>query len=403
MNLNRRWDRTEQARAVRAQLWRYVSPASTSMHDVLPTAAALLQLPRTDRDYLTALHLLLSPQAAALVDAAPDLLRRLTTSTTVTMDEHPERIRGPVDWPSTLSMRGVRGTRIGYATRPTERIMSTPENRLLVAALEAVRRAHHQLSWAPTTKSPVGAEITALANRAGRLRSSPVLRTVNDPLHPRDLQRTARGRAARRFRPATDLWQLHHDLVDLQDEALLRRLVESTALVPATDGAMLELVTLFATLDTLQRDGWVSHGIRLVRGRVRVRHTKADGSTLTVHYQDTPGDLSKHDGYRQVLQRHQVPSNPLRPDLVLTHRPANGSPSLTVVEVKYRREASDAARAATLNAMAYRDAYSGNPQPTTYVGLFWGAGLRPRPDGNVWLCSFDHWPETLLLATMDRA
>ncbi|MGI3781258.1 MAG: hypothetical protein ACRYG2_10830, partial [Janthinobacterium lividum] len=148
MILNRRWDRNEQAVAIRDQLWRYVSPASTTTtRDVLPTAAALLQLPRVDQDYLTALHLLLSPEAAALVNAAPDLLRRLTTSTNVTVDDHPERIRGPVDWPATLAMRGVRGTRLGYATRPTERIMSTPENRLLVAALDAVHRAHQQLGW----------------------------------------------------------------------------------------------------------------------------------------------------------------------------------------------------------------------------------------------------------------
>lgn len=398
MSLNRRWDRHEQAGVIRDQLWRYISPASTSTQDILPAAAALFQLPRTDRDYLTALHLLLSPEAAALVDAAPDLLRQLTTSTAVTIDDHPERIRGPVDWPATLAIRGVRGTRLGYATRPTERIMSTPENRLLVAALSAVRRAHYQLGWAGTTTSPVGARITALGTIATRLQSSPVLRTVTDPLHPRDLHRTRRGRAARRFQPVTDLWQLHHNLVDLQDETLLRQLVETTALVPATDGAMLELVTLLMTLDTLQQHGWTSQGIRLVRGQVRVRHTRSDGSTLTLHYQDTPRALTAHDDYRRILREHQVPSGPLRPDLVIDHRPAQGPPSLTVVEVKYRRDAGDAARAATLNSLAYRDAYRENARTTTYIGLFWGTGLRPQPDsGNVWLCSLDHWPATLAL------
>jgi len=396
VSLNSRWDRVEQAAAVRSQLWRYVSPASTSTRDVLPRAAALLQLPRTDQEYLSALHLLLSSEAAELVAAAPGLLRRLTTSTTVVVDEHPERVRGPVDWPATLAMRGVRGTRLGYATRPTERVMSTPENRLFVAALTAVRRAHQQLGWSATAAGTVGSDIGLLGAGAARVLASPVLRTVSDPLSTRDLQRTLRGRAARRFQPVTDLWRLHHALVDLQDPHLLRQLVESTALVPASDGAMLEVVTLFTTLDTLRRDGWVSQGLRLVRGRVRVRHTRADGSVLTVHYQDTPSDLTKHDAYRQVLAGHGVPGGPLRPDLVLDHHPAGGGRRLTVIEVKYRRDAAEGARAATLNAMAYRDAYRGYTAcPTTYVGVFWGTGLSPRPQQNVWLCSLDLWPEAV--------
>lgn len=380
----RTWSRAEQAGRVRERIWQLVSPAATREDGVLPLASALLQLPRRDVAFLSALHLLLAPQTGEMLHRAPALLRQLTTSTTASLEEHPERVRGPVDWPATLaaSAGGVRR----YATRPPERDYATAENRLLAASLRAVRDAAQTLGW-DQGASGASAEVATAANRALALLGSPVLRTVPSQVQARDLQRVEKGRAARRFTPVSVFWRLHERLGRLGDHQLLRQMVESTALLASTDGALLEAVVLLDVLEALSACGWQRTRMGLVHGQAAIAHTRG-GERLTVHYQGVPRGLPSR--YNRTLRAHGIITSGLRPDLVLDHRGGDGARTITVIEVKLRRSAPAATRAALFDLLAYKDSLQGLDASLRLAGVTWGGGLAPSPHADVLLCTTDH-------------
>lgn len=389
---DRPWSRQEQAHLAREQIWQHVSPASTRAEHVVPLAAALLALPGRDVRFLAALHLLLSPECTTLLDHAPTLLRHLTTSTNAPLDEHPERVRGPVDWQATLALSVARGRRYAYATRPPERDYDTPENRLLRASLAAVTAAAAALDWKPS-RGGAGQDVQHKADTATRLLGAPALRDRLAPLQPRDVRKVERGRASRRFEAASRFWRLHDALQRLQDHALLRQMVEATALLVTSDGALLEVLVLFDVLRSLSQQGWQRRGLGLVRGQVRITHTRGT-ETLDVHYQGTPRGLPSR--YSRVLASHHVPSPGLRPDLVLDQRTSQ-TRAVTFVEVKYRARAQDAVRAALFDLLAYRDNYQGAAADVRLLGVGWGQGLSPTAGAEVLLCTPDYVDQAVAL------
>lgn len=384
------WDREDQAHRVRSQIWRYVTPANSRVESVLPLAAALVQLPRRDLHFLAALHLLISPEAGRLIEAAPTLLRQLTTSTTTPLDEHPDRIAGPVDWAATLALSATRGRR-SYATRRSTRDYDTPENRLLFASLSTVADAAVTLGWNPT-EAGVGVEVRERATAAAKLARVPLLRHDIRWPRPQDARRVERGRAASRFSTVSVFWRLADRLQRLEDPHLLREMVESTALLTTSDGALLELLVLFDTLDYVQSHGWIPETFGLVRGQVRLTHRRGD-ETLTVHYQAAPPLLPNR--YGQVLTEHGLPTGPLRPDLVLDRELAGHRRRVAVVEVKYRPRAADAARSALLDLLAYRQVYQDPMVDLSLIGVGWGAELQPHTGSEFMLCTPDNVGTTL--------
>lgn len=382
---DREWSRAREANRARSRIWQHVSPAAASDDGVLPLADALLQLPTRDIRLLQSLHLLLAPETNRLVQAAPALARQLRTSTTSEVERRSDRVRGPVDWPATFSASLAEGRRYAYATRPSERDYSTPENRLLVASLRAVVEAERALGW-QLTQSQVSRSVRGLADRAAVVLGAPSLRHLVPAPEDRDTQRVERGRAARRFEPVTAFWRLRYRLDELQDIRLLRDMVERTAVIASTDGALLEVLVLFDVLDALRDRGWTRSAFHLIRGQSRVRHTRGR-EVLDVHYQGTPhGMLGR---YESVLRQHAIPIGVLRPDIVLDRRHPDGERSVTLIEVKYRRRAADAIRSALLDLLAYRDNYADSGLTIRLAGVGWGASLEPQGEAGVLLCTPD--------------
>lgn len=369
---------------MRDRIWQHISPAAESQSDVLPIAVALLQLPANELELLRSLHLLLAAETARLVDAAPQIARHLRTTTTATLERQSDRVRGPIDWPSTIAASAGEGRRYAFATRPPERDYSTPENRLLVASLRAVVDAGMVLGW-EGRHGGISEVIRRRRNDAAAVIASPMLRHLVPPPEASDGRRVLQGRAARRFEPVSRFWRLHERLNRLQDPALLRQMVESTALLAGTDGALLEVLVLLDVLDALRERGWRRARFALIQGQIRVRHIRRN-DTLDVHYQGLPGGLAGR--YEAVLRSHGLAASALRPDLAFDHR-ASGRRVVSIVEVKYRRSASDAVRASLLDLLAYRDNYRDAGVPLRLAGIGWGAELSPREGADILLCTPD--------------
>ena len=389
------WDRATVAQTVADRLWLVMTSTADHVAEVLPHAAAVLQLPRTDVDFLRSLHLALSPEGEAMLEAAPPLLRTLRTTTTNVLDTHPERLRGAVAWGETTSLWGRSGSATGYATRPVQRDYDTPENRLLSGALSAMASALAMVDSLTGSGVGVGVGVgDTLAARLGAVqhaRATPAMRYLTTTPSPADLGRVERGRMRRRMQPVTAFWALSDRLTRLDDRTLLRRMVERAALVTMDTGALMESLVLFRAWDALERHGWVAGRPRLVRGRLRVAFTRA-GEVLTLHFQQVPKDMAGKYGRLQF--EHGIPLSSLRPDLVLS-RPTSSGKRRVVVEVKYRRRVVDAARQALLDLMAYKENY-GADESTAWLGVAWGDALPPNLDSEIWLCTVDRLEDGLL-------
>jgi hypothetical protein len=379
------WDRAAVAQSVADRLWLVMTSGADHLADVLPHAAAVLQLPRTDVAFLRSLHLALSPEAGAMIEAAPDLLRTLRSTTATSLESHPDRLRGPVAWGETTALWARSGWPSGYATRPVQRDYDTPESRLLSGSLRVMAAAVVEVE--PLARSGGGGVGDVLHARLGSVRharATPVMRHLTAPPSPADLGRVERGRGRRRMQPVTTFWTLADRLTRLEDRTLLRRMVEQAALVTTDTGALMESLVLFRSWEVLEQLGWVAGPPRLVRGRLAVHFARA-GEPLTLHYQQVPSTMA--GSYARLLREHGLPASSLRPDLVLS-RPAALGTRRVVVEVKYRHRAVDGARQALLDLLAYRDNY-GAQSGTAWLGVAWGKGLAPNLDSEVWLCTLD--------------
>lgn len=385
------WDRATIAQTVADRLWLVMTSTADHVADVLPHAAAVLQLPRTDVDYLRSLHLALSPEGAAMLEAAPPLLRTLRTTTTNVLDTHPERLRGAVAWGETVSLWGRSGSATGYATRPVQRDYDTPENRLLSGALSAMASALTMVNSLTGSGVGVGETLAARTGAVQHARATPAVRYLTTTPSPADLGRVERGRMRRRMQPVTAFWALADRLTRLDDRTLLRRMVERAAFVTMDTGALMESLVLFRAWEALERHGWVAGRPRLIQGRLLVSFTRT-GEFLTLHFQQVPTTMAGK--YGRLQREHGIPLSSLRPDLVL-FRPSSPGKRRVVVEVKYRRRVVDAARQALLDLMAYKENYGADDR-TAWLGVAWGDDLTPNLDSEIWLCTLDRLEDGLL-------
>jgi hypothetical protein len=154
---------------------------------------------------------------------------------------------------------------------------------------------------------------------------------------------------------------------------------------------------MFETLAALSSLGWNVGRLGLVSGSL-VLSAYRNEERLEIVYQATPKGLRANSRYRQVQQLHAIPPGGLRPDLVL-RRTVDGADHWLLVEVKGgERKIEESARAALLDLLAYRSAFSYAlaDAPAPYgLGLAWGAELEPSREGEILLCSPDHLPEAL--------
>lgn len=259
---DRPWDRAEVVKAVADRIWLTLASDSEHLPTVMPQAAAVLQLPRTDVAFLKAFHLALAPEAGSLLETTPQLLRSLRTSTVAELETHPERLRGPVAWGETLALWSRTGSRSTFSTLPVRRDFETPETRLLAGALRALSRAIAETSSLAGT---TGAG-SVLASRALSVRhalATPVMRELSQQQPLTDLRRVERGRSFTKYEPVIAFWRLADRLNRLEDRGLLREMVERAALVTVNNGALMECLALFHTWQVLEGFGWTSGSPRL--------------------------------------------------------------------------------------------------------------------------------------------
>lgn len=388
------WDRQQILESVRSDVWRFVSQAARHESELEPEAAALLQMTARDVRELADIQFVLSSEVSELLRTMPSLVRRLATTTVREEEWSVDRVRGPIQWTPTLSGRLTSGLPHLYVTAPARRAFQTPENEILVHALDAVALVGKRTGWSRSSAPEVGRDVrdrVAQAQRWSHTRMlSDIERRVPDE---RTIARVRSGRARRRYRPTVDVASLHRTLLRRLDRALLRNLIEHHALAARENDVLLELLSAFRIEAAFKKLGWSVSIPGLVRGGMVLLTAQRDEMTATVWYQHAPPGLSGRSVYGDIQRLHGIAVGRLRPDFVVRVTSA-GSERWLVVEVKgVQRDVEDSARHAVLDLLAYRRAFGAALDDQTAdvygIGIAWGEQMAPESGSEILLCSPD--------------
>ena len=291
------WRRSDLIDQIRSEVWLYLTPAADIETELLQ-ASALLRMPISEIQAVAQLQFLASDELGALLHQLPLLTRRLATTTVSEEEWSTERIRGSIQWSTTLSMRAATGLPHLYVTQPARRAYQTPDNELLVFLLDETVGLGKLTRWYdPAARSSAGRSLNEWP-RLERWRHARALGEVERrAITPGKIARIRSGRHRRRYEAVLDAWDVHQQLVGRLDRQAIRTAVESHGLVTRDDHP-LRTRRQFRIIDEIRNAGWLTSPLRLWQGSLRLKASR-DGEQLSLYYQHTPPALRKGSHYRR--------------------------------------------------------------------------------------------------------
>ncbi len=188
--------------------------------EVVRTVSALIGLPTAEVAQAVGSDVANSVEAEALMTAMPHTLRSLATSLQTQTELCVGSIRGPVLWSETISARASSfGDEGLFVCKTPSRAYDIDENRVLVAALNAVREAA-QVAEHNNQHALDDPMIRAARRRgleANRYLEHPSLASVSrERPKPRALKRTRSGKHRKSYHPAIAMLERAASPLDLE-------------------------------------------------------------------------------------------------------------------------------------------------------------------------------------------
>jgi hypothetical protein len=390
---NTPWERASVINSVRDEVWRYITQAAQQEREAVLEAAALLQMHPHEVRTLAQIHFIASDAVGHLLDQMPLLIRRLRTTTVSEQEISAERVRGSIQWAATFGARAATGLPHVYVATPARRAFETPENQVLVFALDAIRSVGRKTGWHRSAAADLGMLVRDRVTASERwLRTRMLAELRRTPPSPQLLARVRSSRVAKRYQAALDVVALHTRYVRRVDRRALRAAIQDHALVTSRDEVLLELMCGFALERALENLGWKIARPGLVGSGLFLRAKRAS-SKLDLYYQHPPPALAAGSLYRAIQKAHPFQrAGPLVPDFVLRLSSPDSARWL-LIEVKgLERSVSDSARAALHDLLAYRRAFDPvlSMSAAPYgLGIAWGESLPPSGTAEIALCTPD--------------
>ncbi|HET8930398.1 MAG TPA: hypothetical protein VFN21_07065 [Acidimicrobiales bacterium] len=161
-----------------------------------------------------------SVEAESLLLAMPEVLRNLSITTVQTAERCQGEVRGPILWSETVSARaGTAGATDVFICLTARRAYDTPQNRVLVAALTAVRRAAADADAVARQAYDDEVLLRARVNgdEARRFLEHRTMRDVSRKRPSRrDIAKAAAGRRSQQYQPAIDVLRRNRDPIELK-------------------------------------------------------------------------------------------------------------------------------------------------------------------------------------------
>lgn len=248
-----------------------------------------------------------SDEAAALLSRVPRLIRELSICTVALPERTTGAVRGPILWAETLAARGATaGDPNTFVCATMSRAYDTPENRLLVAALVAIRDG-----GVAASRHGRGPDVIERARHHSDLAARFLdHRTLSGVRHGRVRRGSTaplqRGRRRRSYQPVIEM--LRH-LTDPPPPA--------TSLLAVDLRTTAQLQLLAAVADHAERRGAVLDGFRVTEAALedgpigfRHPHNATEGASSGVWVGttvlDVPGTADPDSGARVVRNRADV-------------------------------------------------------------------------------------------------
>ncbi len=370
-------------------LWRLVAAHARMTAPPAPLLADLTGTSETAIATLGHLHLLLSPEVLAFVDAAlPALLRRARPVAPTRPVTSRVAVRGTVMWHATVAARSrAGGDRALFVAAATHQHHGTAETRLLVRTLRALAASHHALrrtlgtidgaggEWVPVLERVEAAVETALEH--------PALRAVDPTAVPASVDVAACRRAPREAaRALARVYALWHELVADPAPAALAEALRQWVLVPLDDDALYEVWALVGAARAFEQSGWTLATAGLVGSdAVPLTFRSADERiTARLRFGHTPAHWRRSSRYRAVFEHYGLSGATRRPDLIVDMQ-GGGRRRHLLVEVKRTRDPGYIADSVykVFGYLADFDAAFGEQEGARALLLLWD-GVEAAPD-----------------------
>ncbi len=162
-----------------------------------------------------------SEETEAFLLAMPEVLRNLSITTIQTVERCQGEVRGPVLWAETNAARaGTAGATDVFVCLTARRAYDTPQNRVLVAALLAIRQAAADAD--PVARQAYDDEVLlrarVIGDEARRYLEHRTLRDVSRKRPTRrDIAKAARGRRSHQYHTAIAVLERKREPIRLQN------------------------------------------------------------------------------------------------------------------------------------------------------------------------------------------
>jgi hypothetical protein len=177
--------------------------------DAVRTVSALVGLPQKELTQMVGADVATSVEAATLLESMPRTMRSLATSLQTQTERCIGSIRGPVLWSETMSARASSfGDEGLFVCKTPARAYDIDENRVLVAALDMIRRAAQDTEHGNerSFEDPLVRAARRSGNEANRFIDHPSLARVSrERPTPRAVKRTRSGKHRKAYQPALDM------------------------------------------------------------------------------------------------------------------------------------------------------------------------------------------------------
>jgi hypothetical protein len=187
--------------------------------DLEPAFDALFGLAPGFTRHMVGVAVATSPEADHLLDAMPQLVRSLAVSTTMKPTRCNGEIRGPVLWSETMAARAASAGASGvFVCASPVKAFDTEENRVLVAALSAIRVAGTRAESSGQADEDAVRRARFNADRALRFLDHRTLVDVTrGPLDGRALRRARAGSRRHTYQPAVEMLEFLAEPLTLED------------------------------------------------------------------------------------------------------------------------------------------------------------------------------------------
>lgn len=292
----------------------------------------LFNLRENELNTLKSVHFLLSNQLNEFIEILPQLMRNLAHSTSKEKVITKGVIRGKIDWNTTFK------TRYSYGYNDSSLFVCTPpsksydlcENQLLKFVLRKIVYLFED------TLSFINLEINESDNwheevklkyfKAKKTLKNVYFNEISDVnlIRPKTLRKAFMHRN-QFYKTLANLYRLYDDLFISNDLDVLKSIVETQLLKPASDDTLYELYTFFKLVDKLEVK---ELGLLMPKNDYAVLGDYGN-CEVKIYYQELPKDDFSYSKYKETFKNYDINVNLRRPDILIEF---NGS--YRIVEVK---------------------------------------------------------------------